>query len=215
MPEIRFYNTLGRELVPFEPLVAGKARVYTCGPTVYNHVHIGNLRTFLFEDALCRALRFLGLRVVQVMNLTDVDDKTIEGAQRAGVSLDDYTAPYIESFFADLDALHVERAERYPRATEHVAEMIAMTESLLAGGHAYERDGSVYFRIASDPGYGKLSNIDLDQVRQGERVASDEYGKDDVRDFVLWKAVKPGEPSWDSPWGPGRPGWHEIGRAHV
>ncbi|HEX2252966.1 MAG TPA: cysteine--tRNA ligase [Thermoanaerobaculia bacterium] len=208
MPEIRFYNTLGRELVAFEPLTPGEVGVYTCGPTVYNHVHIGNLRTFLFEDALCRALRFLGLEVTQVMNLTDVDDKTIEGAHRAGVTLDDYTAPYVESFFADLDALHVERAQRYPRATGHVAEMIALTERLVAGGHAYARGGSVYFRIASDPAYGKLSNIDLDEVRQGERVASDEYGKDDVRDFVLWKGAKPGEPSWDSPWGPGRPGWH-------
>ncbi|HEX2162648.1 MAG TPA: cysteine--tRNA ligase, partial [Thermoanaerobaculia bacterium] len=204
----RFYNTLGRELVAFEPLVAGEARVYTCGPTVYNHVHVGNLRTFLFEDVLRRALSWLGYRVTQVMNLTDVDDKTIEGARRAGVTLDEYTAPYVESFFADLDTLHVERAERYPRATEHVAEMIELVERLLAAGVAYERDGSVFFRIADDPDYGRLSGIDLDAVRRGDRVASDEYGKEDVRDFVLWKAAKPDEPSWESPWGPGRPGWH-------
>ena len=208
MPEIRFYNTLGRSLQPFTPLEAGTVRLYTCGPTVYNHVHIGNLRTFLFEDVLRRALGYLGLEVTQVMNLTDVDDKTIAGANREGVELDAYTAPYIESFFADLDALHVERAEVYPRATEHVGDMIALVERLVASGHAYEKDGSVFFRIATDEDYGKLANVDVEQQRQGERVASDEYGKEDVRDFVLWKAAKEGEPSWPSPWGPGRPGWH-------
>ncbi|HUO86742.1 MAG TPA: cysteine--tRNA ligase, partial [Thermoanaerobaculia bacterium] len=207
-PTVRFFNTLGRELVDFAPLVAGEARLYTCGPTVYGHVHIGNLRTFLFEDVLRRALAYLGHRVSQVMNLTDVDDKTIAGANAAGVSLDEFTAPFIESFFADLDTLHVERAEQYPRATEHVAEMIELIERLIAAGVAYERDGSVFFRIAADDDYGKLSRIDLAEVRQGDRVASDEYGKEDVRDFVLWKAAKEGEPSWDSPWGPGRPGWH-------
>jgi cysteinyl-tRNA synthetase len=208
MPEIRFHNTLGRALETFEPMRPDEVRIYTCGPTVYNHAHVGNLRTFLFEDVLRRALRYLGLEVTQVMNLTDVDDKTIAGANRAGVSLDEYTRPYVESFFADLDTLHVERAEVYPRATEHVGEMIELVERLLANGHAYEKEGSVFFRIATDDDYGKLANVDPDQQRQGERVASDEYGKEDVRDFVLWKAAKPGEPSWDSPWGPGRPGWH-------
>ena len=208
MREARFFNTLGRRLEPLAPLEPGVVRVYTCGPTVYNHVHIGNLRTFLFEDVLRRSLRFLGYDVAQVMNLTDVDDKTIRGAQEKGVPLDEYTAPFIESFFADLDALHVERAEEYPRATRHVAEMVAMIETLVAGGFAYERDGSVWFRIAADEDYGRLSGIDLEQVQQGDRVASDEYDKDDVRDFVLWKGSKPGEPTWDSPWGPGRPGWH-------
>ena len=204
----RFFNTLGRQLVPLQPLEAGRVRIYTCGPTVYNHVHIGNLRTFLFEDVLRRSLRYLGYDVTQVMNLTDVDDKTIRGAQEAGVSLDDYTAPYIDSFFADLDTLHVDRADLYPRATRHVPEMIEITERLLAAGVAYLNEGSVWFRIAADADYGKLSGVDLEQVQQGERVASDEYGKEDVRDFVLWKGAKPGEPSWDSPWGPGRPGWH-------
>ncbi len=203
-----FFNTLGRQRQPFAPTTPGEVRMYTCGPTVYNYVHIGNLRTFLFEDLLRRALELLGYRVTQVMNLTDVDDKTIRGAEQAGVSLDDYTRPYIESFFRDLDTLHVERAERYPRATEHVAEMIAMIGRLVEQGYAYESDGSVWFRIARLPEYGKLSGFDLDEVRQGERVASDEYGKEDVRDFVLWKGHKAGEPSWDSPWGPGRPGWH-------
>jgi cysteinyl-tRNA synthetase len=208
MRQPTFFNTLGRRREPLVPLTPGEVRLYTCGPTVYNHAHIGNLRTFLFEDVLCRALRWLGYRVTQVMNLTDVDDKTIRGAQEQGVALDDYTAPFIASFLADLDTLHVERAEAYPRATRHIAEMVVLIERLVARGFAYEKDGSVWFRIAADPDYGRLSGIDLEQVQQGDRVASDEYDKEDVRDFVLWKGSKPGEPSWESPWGPGRPGWH-------
>jgi cysteinyl-tRNA synthetase len=208
MTELTLFNTLGRKLEPFHPLVPGEARVYICGPTVYNEVHIGNLRTFLFGDLLRRSLRYLGFRVTQVMNLTDVDDKTIQGAHKAGVSLAEYTEPFIQTFLRDLDTLHVERVEHFPKATDHIAEMIALIETLIANGHAYETDGSVFFKIASDPRYGSLSGFDLDAARQGERVASDEYGKEDVRDFGLWKAVKPGEPSWDSPWGPGRPGWH-------
>ena len=147
MREIRFFNTMGRSFEPFEPRQPGKVEIYTCGPTVYNHAHIGNLRTFMFEDFLCRSLRYLGYDVTQVMNLTDVDDKTIRGAAREGVELDDYTATYIQSFFEDLDTLHVERAQHYPRATRHVAEMVEIIEQLLEGGYAYERDGSVYFRI--------------------------------------------------------------------
>ncbi len=206
--EPRFYSTEERRVVPLAPREAGRVGLYTCGPTVYHHAHIGNFRTFLFEDLLRRTLGLLGLDVHQVMNITDVDDKIIRGAVDAGVSLDDYTAPYIESFFDDLDTLHIERAERYPRATEHVPEMIALIERLMEKGVAYASDGSIFFRIADDPDYGRLSKLDLSEVRQGERVASDEYGKEDVRDFVLWKASKPDEPSWDSPWGPGRPGWH-------
>jgi cysteinyl-tRNA synthetase len=209
MPDLVLYNTLGRELAPFRPMVPGEAKIYTCGPTVYNDVHIGNLRTFLFEDILRRSLEYLGYRVTQVMNLTDVDDKTIRGANEKGVPLDVFTAPYIASFFRDLGTLHVEPAEIYPRATEHIPEMIAMISRLIASGHAYEADGSVFFRIATDPDYGRLSGFDQGQeARRGERVASDEYEKEDVRDFVLWKGAKPGEPTWDSPWGPGRPGWH-------
>ncbi|HEX9798545.1 MAG TPA: class I tRNA ligase family protein, partial [Thermoanaerobaculia bacterium] len=204
----RFYNTLGRRLEAFEPLVAGRAGLYTCGPTVYNHAHIGNMRTFLFEDVFKRALRHLGYRVVHVMNLTDVDDKIIRGAVERGVGLEEFTSPYVASFFADLRTLGVDLADHYPKATEHVAEMQAIIARLLERGHAYSSDGSVWFRIASDPGYGKLSGVDLEQARQGERVADDSYDKEDVRDFVLWKGAKPGEPSWDSPWGPGRPGWH-------
>jgi cysteinyl-tRNA synthetase len=208
MTELVLFNTLGRRLEPFRALNSGEARIYTCGPTVYNEVHIGNLRTFLFQDVLRRSLRYLGYRVTQVMNLTDVDDKTIQGAHRAGVSLDDYTAPFIRTFLRDLDALHIERVEHFPRATEHVPEMVALIGTLIAKGFAYEKEGSVFFSIARDPDYGRLSGFDLEAARQGERVASDEYGKEDVRDFVLWKAVKPDEPSWESPWGPGRPGWH-------
>ena len=203
-----FYNTLSRRLEPLEPREPGKIGFYTCGPTVYDHAHIGNLRTFVFEDLLRRALGHLGYRVTQVMNLTDVDDKTIAGAMAEGVSLDEYTAPFIESFFDDLDRLHVERAEQYPRATDHIAEMIELVRRLEEAGAAYSADGSVYFRIAADEDYGRLSGFDLDQVRRGERVDSDEYDKEDVRDFVLWKGAKPGEPSWESPWGAGRPGWH-------
>jgi len=206
--ELVLFNTLGRKLEPFRPLLPGEARIYTCGPTVYNEVHIGNLRTFAFQDLLRRSLRHLGYRVVQAMNLTDVDDKTILGAHQAGVSLPEYTEPFIRTFLRDLATLHVERVEHFPKATEHVPQMIRLIETLVAKGYAYVSDGSVFFGIAKDPDYGRLSGFDLDQARRGERVASDEYGKEDVRDFVLWKAVKPGEPSWDSPWGPGRPGWH-------
>jgi cysteinyl-tRNA synthetase len=207
-PELVLYNTLGRRRMPLRPIAPGRVGIYTCGPTVYNEIHIGNLRTFLFEDLLRRTLRYFGWRVTQVMNITDVDDKTIEGARAAGLTLDEYTAPFIAGFLAGLDTLHIERAEHYPRATAHVAEMIALVGRLLERGVAYEADGSVWFRIAGDPDYGRLSGFDLAQVRRGERVASDEYEKEDVRDFALWKAAKPGEPAWDSPWGRGRPGWH-------
>ncbi len=206
--EVKFFNTLGRKLVPFEPLEAGKVGIYTCGPTVYNTVHIGNLRTFLFEDLLCRSLRFLGFAVTQVMNLTDVDDKTIRGAADKGLELDVYTAPFIAAFEADLATLNVVPAAAYPRATHYIEGMREIIARLLAGGYAYESDGSVWFRIAADDDYGKLSGFKKDEARVGERVASDEYETEDVRDFVLWKGAKPGEPSWPSPWGPGRPGWH-------
>src|SRR5436305_1450791 len=206
--ELVLFNTLGRKLEPFRSQVPGEARIYTCGPTVYNEVHIGNLRTFAFQDLLRRSLRHLGYRVVQAMNLTDVDDKTILGAHQAGVSLPESTEPFTRTFLRVLATLHIGRVEHFPTATEHVPQMIRLIETLVAKGYAYVSDGSVFFGIAKDPDYGRLSGFDLDQARRGERVASDEYGKEDVRDFVLWKAVKPGEPAWDSPWGPGRPGWH-------
>ena len=205
---LSLFNTLGRQLQTLEPQEEGHVRVYTCGPTVYNDPHIGNLRTFIFEDLLRRVLKYLGYRVTQVMNLTDVEDKIIARAIETGKTLDEVTAAPIEAFFRDLDLLGAERAEEYPRATEHVPEMIAMIETLVEKGFAYESDGSVFFRISADDDYGKLSKIDLTQVRRGDRVAVDEYGKDDARDFVLWKGAKEGEPSWSSPWGDGRPGWH-------
>jgi cysteinyl-tRNA synthetase len=206
--DLVLFNTLGRRLEPLRPLTPGLVRIYACGPTVYNDIHVGNLRAFLVQDLLRRALRHLGFQVMHVMNLTDVDDKTILGAHAAGVSLAEYTAPFIQSFLDDLDAFHIERVERYPRATDHIAEILDLIGRVVERGFAYESEGSVFFSIARDEDYGRLSGFDLDQARRGERVASDEYGKEDVRDFVLWKAAKPGEPAWDSPWGPGRPGWH-------
>jgi cysteinyl-tRNA synthetase len=205
---VKLHNTLGRKLTDLAPLEPGHVRMYTCGPTVYNVVHIGNLRTFVFEDVLRRHLLARGSRVTQIMNLTDVDDKTIRGAQEEGVSLPEFTAKYIESFFRDIGRLNVQPAERYPKATDHVPEMIALIEKLRERGHTYESEGSVYFKIATFPAYGRLSQIDLTQTRRGERVAEDEYEKEDVRDFALWKGAKPGEPSWPSPFGAGRPGWH-------
>ncbi|MGH9316136.1 MAG: cysteine--tRNA ligase [Thermoanaerobaculia bacterium] len=205
---MRLFNTLGRRLTELSPLEKGRVRLYTCGPTVYNVVHIGNLRTFLFEDVLRRHLLATGYGVTQVMNLTDVDDKTIRGAAEERLSLPDFTAKYIEAFFRDIDRLRIERAERYPKATDHIPEMIELIERLRERGHAYESESSVYFRIATFPDYGKLSQIDLTQTRRGERVADDEYEKEDVKDFALWKAGKPGEPAWPSPFGQGRPGWH-------
>jgi cysteinyl-tRNA synthetase len=204
----RAFNTLGRRVEKLKPIESGHVRLYTCGPTVYNVAHIGNLRTFLWEDVLSRHLRSTGLRVTQVMNLTDVDDKTIKGATEAGLSLSEFTGKYADLFFRDIDRLGLQRAERYPRATEHIPEMQEITAKLLERGHAYESEGSVYFRISTFPAYGRLSGIDLSQARRSERVADDEYEKEDIKDFVLWKAAKPGEPTWDSPWGPGRPGWH-------
>lgn len=208
MVPVKLYNSLGRRLEELEPLEPGHVRLYTCGPTVYDRVHIGNLRTFVFEDVLRRALGFFGYRVTQAMNLTDVEDKIIAAALEAGVDIGDFTAPHVTSFFEDLSLLRIERVEHYPRATDHIDEMIVMIERLLEQGHAYRADDSVFFRIASAADYGKLSGIDLEQVRRGERVQSDEYGKEDARDFVLWKGAKEGEPQWASPWGPGRPGWH-------
>ena len=205
---MKLFNSLGRRLQELEPLEPGHIRLYTCGPTVYDRVHIGNLRTFMFEDVLRRTLRFHGYRVTQAMNLTDVEDKIIAAALKAKVDIETFTAPHVGSFFEDLATLRIERVEHYPRATEHVAEMVAMIERLQATGYAYRADDSVFFRIAADEDYGKLSGIDLDQVRRGQRVESDEYGKEDARDFVLWKGAKEGEPRWPSPWGPGRPGWH-------
>jgi cysteinyl-tRNA synthetase len=205
---LRFYNTLTARTEEFKPCEEGIVKMYTCGPTVYDYAHIGNFRAYVFEDLLRRYLKYKGFSVVQVMNLTDVDDKTIANANQKGIALDAYTKPYIEAFFEDLDALNIERAEYYPRATEHIPEMIDMIRTLKEKECAYESDGSIYYRISTFPDYGKLSKKKIDENIAGTRVDHDEYERDDVRDFVLWKKTKEGEPSWDSPFGEGRPGWH-------
>jgi cysteinyl-tRNA synthetase len=208
---MKVFNTLSRQLEEIVPLEEGHVRLYTCGPTVYNAAHIGNFRTYVFEDLLRRYLKYSGFRVTQVMNLTDVDDKTIRGAIAQGVSLNDYTAPYKQMFFEDLKTLNIESAEHYPAATDHIAEVIALIERLMERDLAYQSDdGSVYFSIARFSGYGKLGHIDLAGMRAGARVAQDEYEKENVADFALWKAwdEDDGDVWWESPWGRGRPGWH-------
>ena len=202
---------MSRSLEEFRPVHPGKIGLYTCGPTVYNRVHIGNLRTFVWEDVMCRVFRALGYETTQVMNLTDIDDKTIRGAVAAGLPLRAFTDVHIATFFEDLKTLGVEPAALYPRATEHIPEMVAIVQRLAARGHTYESDGSVWFRIATFPGYGSLSKIDLTAVKRGARVADDEYEKEDVRDFAVWKEAKEGEPesaTWATALGRGRPGWH-------
>ncbi len=205
---LRFYNTLSREVEIFTPREGNTARIYTCGPTVYHYVHIGNLRTFTFQDLLRRWLRYRGYQLLHVMNITDVEDKIIRGAMEQGKSLGEYTAVFERAFFDDAARLRLERPERMVRATEHVPEMIEAIGRLEKTGFTYESDGSIYYRIARFPGYGKLSRLDVEGIRPGARVDVDEYEKADARDFVLWKARKNGEPYWDSPYGAGRPGWH-------
>ncbi len=205
----RLHDTLTGAVRPLEPLEAGHVRVYSCGPTVYGPAHVGNFRSFLFADLLVRHLRWRGLRVTWVMNLTDVDDKIINGAAAAGIAIDELAERWIAGFLEDARTLRMSHPDVLPRATEHVPAMVALVERLLAGGHAYRTDdGSIYFRIASWPAYGRLARLDPGQMRVGERVAADEYTKDDVRDFVLWKGPREGEPSWETALGPGRPGWH-------
>ncbi len=205
---MKLYNTLTGKLEEFKTLRDKEARIYTCGPTVYDYAHIGNFRTFCFEDIFRRYLKYKGYKVVQVMNLTDVDDKTIRRANEEGLSLREYTEKYEKAFFEDCETLNIEKVEYNPRATEHIKEMIELVKTLIDKGFAYEKDGSVYFDISAFKEYGKLSKLDKREIKEGVSVDADEYEKDDVRDFVLWKARKEGEPSWPSPWGEGRPGWH-------
>lgn len=211
---IKLYNTASRQKEQLVPLQDKQVKIYTCGPTVYNFAHIGNFRTYVFEDLLRRTLKFFGYRVTQVMNLTDVDDKTIRGALAKGVTLNQYTEPYKEAFFSDLKTLHIQPAEYYPAATDYISDMIAMVQELLKKGIAYEGgDGSIYYAIQKFPSYGCLSHLHLDELQAGasERVASDEYEKEHVADFVLWKKYDPerdGNIYWESPFGRGRPGWH-------
>lgn len=214
MTQLKLYNTASRSKETLHPIEAGHIRMYTCGPTVYNYAHIGNFRTYVFEDLLRRTIKFFGLKITQVMNLTDVDDKTIRGAIAQKVTLDEYTQPYKDAFFEDLKTLNIEPVEHYPSATDYIAEMIHVIEVLISKGVAYKGgDGSIYYAINKFPRYGCLSHLKLDELQAGasERVASDEYDKDHVADFVLWKAYDPtrdGEIFWDSPFGKGRPGWH-------
>lgn len=207
---MKLFNSLTQHKEEFQPLEPGVARLYSCGPTVYDFPHIGNLRTFLFGDVLCRALRHQGFEVHQVMNLTDVDDKTIARSLREGVSLQEYTQRYTEYFFEDLQTMRIEPAWKYPRATDYIPQMLEMIQTLVDQGNAYERDGSVYFDLSSFSKYGKLSGVSAEERAESDygRLDSDEYDRDAAQDFVLWKAAKEGEPSWDSPWGQGRPGWH-------
>jgi cysteinyl-tRNA synthetase len=208
---VRFFDTRQRQLVDFKPVHPGEVRMYTCGPTVYDLAHIGNFRTFMFEDLLRRHLKYRGFNVTLVMNLTDIDDKIIKACRTKDISLGDFTGPFKAAFFEDLDALRIERAEVYPAATDHVAEMAELVETLLAKEHAYRTDdGSVYFKISSFPRYGMLSHMDLSELKAGARVSSDEYEKDSVSDFALWKAWDPddGNVFWDTSLGKGRPGWH-------
>jgi cysteinyl-tRNA synthetase len=206
---IRFFNTLGGAVEPFVPLEPGTVKLYTCGPTVYDYPHIGNWRAYVFEDLLKRALMLRGFKVVHVMNITDVDDKTIRDSRARTVEeLNGYTQKYIDAFDAERGLLNVLPADVYPRATGHIPEMVALVKTLLDKGYAYRKDGSVYFAIDKFPSYGRLSRIDLQERRPGSRGDADEYEKESVHDFALWKAPKPGEPFWETAIGPGRPGWH-------
>src|SRR5688500_10248733 len=208
---LRLYNTLTRQEEPFAPVRGNTVRMYACGLTVYARGHIGNFRTFICIDVLRRTLKYLcGHDVTGVINYTDVDDKTIAGAQKAGTPLREYTERWIEAFCDDAEKLGIERVEQTPRATDE-QNLRAMSEMIIAlerNGHTYRRDGSIYFKISSLPTYGRLARLDHDGLHVGARVDVDEYSKDDARDFVLWKASKEGEPSWDLGTGPGRPGWH-------
>jgi cysteinyl-tRNA synthetase len=208
MPEIHLHNTLTNQTELFVPLVPGEVRIYTCGPTVYDFAHVGNFRTFVFQDVLRRYLKWKGFRVIQVMNLTDVDDRIIQKAAAAGVSIRDYTDKYIQAFLDDRRALDLEPPEHLARATEHIDDMVRLIQRLTERGFTYTSEGSIYFRISKFPSYGKLSKIDVAGMQAGTRVDLDRYDKDNARDFALWKAPKPGEHFWETPIGPGRPGWH-------
>lgn len=208
---LKFFNTLSRQIEEFHPLEEGKVRMYICGPTVWNFAHIGNFRTFVFGDILRRYLKFKGYELTHVMNLTDIDDRIINEAAARNISIDEFTAPYAQYFLEDFDALGNERPEIIPRATHHIQEMIEIISTLLENGHAYESDGSIYYRISAFPEYGKLSKISFSGNIAGgsERIDTDKYDKEDARDFALWKLVGPDDkPGWDAPFGRGRPGWH-------
>jgi cysteinyl-tRNA synthetase len=209
---LRLHNTLTGTKDVFEPLEPGHVGMYTCGPTVWNFAHVGNLRAFLFYDLLRRQLSANGYRVTHVMNLTDIDDRILDQAMHAGTTISEYVKPFVTAFFEDMRALRALPAEHYPKATEHIPEMVAMISTLLERGNAYVADGDVYYRIASFPKYGALSHLDRAGLKAGARVSTDKYEKEDVSDFALWKKAQPSDEelgaAWDAPFGRGRPGWH-------
>jgi len=208
MHELKLHNTLSGKTEPFVPMVAGEVKMYTCGPTVYDYAHIGNFRTFVFQDILRRYLKQRGLQLNHVMNLTDVDDRIIANAAAAKVGIREYTEKFAQAFFADCKALSIQAPEHWIRATDHVPEMVRLIERLQQKSFTYESEGSIYYRIAKFPAYGKLSKIDLTGIQAGARVDNDRYEKESARDFALWKAPKSGEHFWETDIGPGRPGWH-------
>ncbi len=207
---LKLFNTYTRQKEEFKPIVPGKVGLYTCGPTIYAQAHVGNYRAYMFEDILRRYLIFKGYKVTQVMNITDIDDKTIRDSNAKGISLSEHTKPFKELFFQDIDRLNIQRAEHYPAATEHISEMVELIKKLQANGHAYESGGSIYFKISTSPKYGALSHMKLDELKAGARIDSDEYEKDTASDFALWKAWSPedGNVFWETDLGKGRPGWH-------
>ena len=205
---LKLYNSLTRRHETFEPADGETVKMYSCGPTVYHYAHIGNLRTFTFQDILRRYLRRCGWKLLHVMNITDVDDKIIKNAGEKGLSLTDYTRKYEKAFFEDAAGLRLEKPEKIARATEHIDAMLRLVERIAEKGHTYRSGGSTYFKIASWNDYGKLSRLDAKGIRAGARVDQDEYEKDDARDFALWKACREDEPHWPGPFGAGRPGWH-------
>ncbi|PLV55344.1 cysteine--tRNA ligase [Brachyspira pilosicoli] len=209
---IKFYNSLTRQKEEFKPMNEKEVGMYSCGPTVYNYAHIGNFRAYIFSDLVRRVLEDYGYNVKLVMNLTDVDDKTIRNSKENHISLSEYTKKYKEAFFEDIKTLRIKPATVNPSATEHINEMIDIIKLLEKNGHTYEADGSIYFKISTFPEYGELANLDKQELKEGAsgRVSSDEYDKENASDFVLWKAYteEDGDVYWDSPFGKGRPGWH-------
>ncbi|HXT76572.1 MAG TPA: cysteine--tRNA ligase [Candidatus Eisenbacteria bacterium] len=208
MTEIRLHNTFSGQTEPFVPQRPGEVGMYTCGPTVYDYAHIGNYRTFVFQDILRRFLKLRGFKLNHVMNLTDVDDRIITRAAEAGVGIQDYTQKFVQAFFDDCKTLSIEEPEHWIRATDHIDDMVALIQRLQQKSYTYSGEGSIYYRIAKFPDYGKLSKIDVAGIQAGARVDNDRYEKESARDFALWKAPKPGEHFWETPIGPGRPGWH-------
>src|SRR5690349_14111133 len=208
MHEIHFYNTLGGKLEAFTPQKSDAVRMYTCGPTVYDFAHIGNFRTFVFQDILRRFLKLRGYKLDHVMNLTDVDDRIIANSAAAGLGLREYTEKYAQAFFDDCKTLSIEAPEHWIRATDHIDDMVRLIQRLQDKSFTYPSEGSIYYRISNFPNYGRLSNIDVAGIKAGARVDNDRYEKESARHFALWKAPKPGEHSWETPIGTGRPGWH-------